>query len=92
MGVTAHRQITRRDSITRSHLEKRGTLIQETGELGNALASRGALMSGRMSFSDTQSFLDIHTSDTMEMKDAIADYHVGAAVKFAIMLKGRLQA
>lgn len=92
VGVTAHRQITRRDSITRSHLEKRGTLIQETGELGNALASRGALMNGRMSFSDTQSFLDIHTSDTMEMKDAIADYHVGAAVKVAIMLKGRLQA
>ncbi|MEQ8287116.1 helix-turn-helix transcriptional regulator [Thalassospira sp.] len=49
-------------------------------------------MSGRMSFSDARSHLDIHTSNTMEMKDAVADYEVGAAVKVAIVLKGRVQA
>ncbi len=89
MGVTAHRQVTRRDSITRSQLEELGTRVSGTA---GPLSGRGSLMSGRMSFSDTPSFLDIHTSDTMEMKDAVASYEVGAAVKVAIVLKGRLQA
>lgn len=90
MGVTAHRPITRRDSITSSQLEELGSRIKG---LDGPLAGRGSLMNGRMSFNDApQSFLGIHTSDTMEMKDAIADYDVGAAVKVAIMLKGRLQA
>lgn len=89
MVVTVQRPVTRRDSITRSELEKLGSRVKGMGGL---LAGGGALMSGRMSFSDTRSYLDIHTSDTMEMTDAIADYEVGAAVKVAIVLKGRVQA
>lgn len=89
VGIPTHRQITRRDSITRSHLEQLGTQVKG---MADAAVGKGALISGRMSFSDTPSHLEVHTSDTMEMTDAIADYDVGAAVKVAIILKGRVQA
>lgn len=89
MGVTAHRQITRRDSITSRQLEELGTRIKATE---GSTTDSGSLMSGRMSFSNSPSFLNIHTSDTVDMKDAIAKYEVKAAVKVAVILKGRLQA
>lgn len=89
MVVTVHRQATRRDSITSRQLEELGTRVKG---LTGPLTERGSVMSGRMSFSDTPSFLSVHTSDTVDMKDAIANYQVKAAVKVAIILKGRLQA
>lgn len=80
--------VTRRETITCKQLEDFGTALpRDMSELGR----HRPMMSGRMSNDSLQSFLNIHTTDTVGMQDAKVKFEVGAAVTVAILLRGRVR-
>jgi len=82
------RNVTRRETITGQQLEDFGTALP-----GNAADGirRRPMMSGRLSNDNLQSFLNIHTTDTVSMQDAAVKFPVNPAVTVAIVLRGRVR-
>ena len=81
------RNVTRRETITGQQLEDFGTALPRNAAEG---IRRRPVMSGRLSNDNLQSFLNIHTTDTVSMQDADVKFPVKAAVTVAIVLRGRV--
>ncbi len=84
----SRRNVTRRETITGQQLEDFGTALPRNAAEG---VRRRPMMSGRMSNDNLQSFLNIHTTDTVTMQDAAVKFPVNAAVTVAIVLRGRVR-
>lgn len=82
------RNVTRRDTITCRQLEDFGTDLPR--HISEKVRHR-PMMSGRMSNDTLQSFLNIHTTDTLTMQDARVKFQVHPAVTVAIVLRGRVR-
>lgn len=84
----ARRNVARRETITGQHLEDFGTALPRN--VSESIRRR-PVMSGRLSNDNLQSFLNIHTTDTVSMRDATVQFPVNAAVTVAIVLRGRVR-
>ncbi|OSQ46276.1 AraC family transcriptional regulator [Thalassospira alkalitolerans] len=79
--------MTRKETISACQIEQLGSELTPAHE---DLVRHRPLMCGRLSNDNYQSFMNIHTTNTVAMRDAAVSNAVGASVTVAIVLKGRV--
>lgn len=85
--TTSRRHITRRETISASQVEQLGSRLSCCH---GKFSRHQPLLSGRLSNDSYQSFLNIHTANTVAMHDAAVSSTARPAVTVAIILKGRV--